>query len=390
MKDRRVVLIVLDSLGIGYMPDAHLYGDEGSNTICALTTAPNFKIETLKRFGMGCIDGIDCLPKTDAPIASFARMTEQSKGKDTTTGHWEISGIVTPTPFPTYPEGFPKTIIDQFQKAIGRKVLFNKPASGTEVIEKLGEEHMLTGQPIVYTSADSVFQIAAHEEIISIDELYEYCKIAREILKGRHAVARVIARPFIGEKGSFKRTDRRRDFSLAPPASTVLDAIRSSGYDVIGIGKINDIFAGKGITYSIHTHDNIDGMSKIELATKEYKKGLIFANLVDFDMLYGHRNDVVGYANALMEFDKWLGDFIGKLEEHDMLIITADHGCDPSTPSTDHSREYTPMLVYGKGIKAGANLGTRDTFADIAATVAEYLNVDYNTPGQSFLEQILI
>ena len=390
MKKRRVFLIVLDSLGIGALPDAYLYGDEGSNTLKSLTTDENFKLNTLLKLGLGNIDGVDYLPSVNNPIGSFARLQESSKGKDTTIGHWEIAGIISETPFPVYPNGFPQDIIEEFEKRINRKILYNRPASGTEIIEKLGSEHVKTGSPIVYTSADSVFQIAAHEDVIPIETLYDYCKIAREILQGENAVARVIARPFKGQEGHYRRTANRKDFSVAPPSATLIDILNKNHYKVTGAGKIGDIFANRGLSISYHTKNNDEGMEYLMKSLYDQYEGLVFANLVDFDMLYGHRNDVYGYSKALMRFDGWLKKFICNMSQDDILMITGDHGCDPSTPSTDHSREYTPLIIYGNNIKQGVNLGIRATFADIAATICQYFNIYFNTKGVSFLNQILI
>ena len=319
----------------------------------------------------------------------MGRLKEKSKGKDTTTGHWEIAGVVLEKAFPTYPEGFPPEVIDAFEKAIGRKSIGNYPASGTVIIEDLGEEHIKSGYPIVYTSADSVFQIAAHEEVIPIDQLYDYCEKARALLVGDHAVGRVIARPFIGQPGSFKRTERRKDYSLKPIRKTVLDFIQDQGYEVRGVGKIEDIFAGQGITKAVHINGNNDGVDRTIEWMKDDFSGLLFTNLVDFDMLYGHRNDIEGYARAIQKFDDRLPEIMDAMNEEDILIITADHGCDPTTASTDHSREYVPLLVYGKHINKGSNLKTRESFADIAATVAEYLGVDAQIEGKSFLSEII-
>ncbi len=389
---KRAIIIVLDSLGIGEMPDAARYGDEGSNTLGNITRAMKdkswYRLENLTGMGLGHIDGIDYIEKVDDPSASFGRLSEKSKGKDTTTGHWEIAGIVLERPFPTYPDGFPKEVIEAFEKAIGRKCLGNYPASGTEIIEKLGKEHMETGFPIVYTSADSVFQIAAHESIIPIDELYDMCEKARSILTGEHAVGRVIARPFEGEPGSFRRTERRKDFSLKPIRKTVLDYAKEQGFEVRAVGKIEDIFAGSGITHAVHINGNMDGVDKTIEWIREDFKGILFTNLVDFDMLYGHRNNTEGYARAIEDFDRRLPEITGAMKDEDILIITADHGCDPTTESTDHSREYTPLLICGKPIKKGVNLHTREGFSDIAATVAEYLGVKAEIEGKSFLKDI--
>jgi phosphopentomutase len=390
---KRAIIIVLDSVGIGEMPDAAWYGDEGSNTLGNITremkNKPWYRLENLKNLGLGSIDGVDYIEKVDAPLGAVGRLSERSKGKDTTTGHWEIAGIVLERPFPTYPDGFPREVIEAIEKAIGRKCLGNYPASGTEIIEKLGKEHMETGFPIVYTSADSVFQIAAHESIILIDELYDMCEKARAILTGEHAVGRVIARPFEGEPGSFRRTERRKDFSLKPVKKTVLDYAKEQGFEVRAVGKIEDIFAGSGITHAVHINGNMDGVDKTIGWLKEDFTGILFTNLVDFDMLYGHRNNTEGYARAIEDFDRRLPEIIGAMKDEDILIITADHGCDPTTESTDHSREYTPLLIYGKPVKKGVNLHTREGFSDIAATIAEYLGVQAEIEGKSFLKDIL-
>lgn len=383
---KRVFIIVLDSMGIGELPDAHLWHDEGSNTLGAIRNHPNFNCPNLTKLGLFNIEGVG--GGIANPEASFARMAEKSMGKDTTIGHWEIAGIISPKPLPTYPNGFPKEVIEEFERQTGRKTLCNKPYSGTEVIKDYGEEHIKTGALIVYTSADSVFQIAAHEDVVPVDELYEYCRIARRILQGEHGVGRVIARPFNGEY-PFTRTPRRHDFSLDPPAATMCDLIKKAGLASISVGKIFDIFAGRGLTESNPMKGNADGMRITLEKQKEDFCGLEFTNLVDFDMLYGHRNDVAGYAKAMTEFDVSLGTFMENMQDDDVLIITADHGCDPSTPSTDHSREYTPMLIYGKNIKNGVDLGTRKSFADISATVLEYLGVDQEgTCGESFLSLV--
>ncbi|MGN0518649.1 MAG: phosphopentomutase [Acutalibacteraceae bacterium] len=387
MDIKRVFLIVLDSCGIGEMADAADYGDEGSNTMKAISTSPEFDINTLREMGLFNIDGIDYIDSVAAPTAAVCRMRERSKGKDTTIGHWEICGIVSKSPLPTYPNGFPQDILDKFSAATGRGVLCNKPYSGTDVIRDYGKQHVETGDLIVYTSADSVFQIAAHEDVVPIDELYRYCDIARKILVGEHGVGRVIARPFVGEYPNYTRTTNRHDFSIEPPANTLLDDMKAAGKDVIAVGKIFDIFAGSGVTEKILTKGNTDGMNKsMALADKDFN-GLCFINLVDFDMLYGHRNDVTGYARALTEFDKWLKDFLPKLREDDVLMITADHGCDPATPSTDHSREHTPLVIYGKPIKP-VNLGTRDSFADIGKTIADIFGVETSISGESFLNEV--
>ena len=372
---KRVILMVLDSVGIGEMPDAAEYGDAGSNTLKAASTSPYFSMPNMRKLGYFNIDGVDIGEKEANPQGSFARMTEVSKGKDTTIGHWEISGIISPNPLPTYPNGFPQEVLDEFSKRTGRGVICNLPYSGTDVIRDYGEEHMKTGNLIVYTSADSVFQIAAHESIVPIETLYEYCEIAREMLQGEHGVGRVIARPFEGEPGNFKRTSRRHDYSLQPPKTTMLDVLSAKGFDVWSVGKIIDIFAEKGITEYVRTANNEEGIDQtISLMKKDFN-GLMFVNLVDYDMLYGHRNDVDGYAKALTYFDERLPEILAELREDDILMITADHGCDPITPSTDHSREYTPLLMVGKPIEAGVNYGTRDSFADIAATILNYFGI---------------
>lgn len=370
---KRVFLIVLDSVGIGEQPDAHEYGDEGSNTLKACFDSGKLDIPNMKKLGIFNIDGNSYGGAVEAPTAKYARMRELSNGKDTTTGHWEMMGIISEKPFPTYPEGFPPEIIAEFEEKTGRRVICNKPYSGTQVIADYGEEHVKTGALIVYTSADSVFQIAAHEDIVTVDELYRYCEIAREMLKGEHGVGRVIARPFTGTH-PFTRTKNRHDFSLVPTKETTLDRISSKGLTCYGVGKINDIFAGAGLNGFVRTADNADGMKKTEEFAKQDWKGFCFVNLVDFDMSFGHRNDVAGYTNALNEFDKWLGGFLPKLRDGDVLMITADHGCDPATPSTDHSREYTPLLIYGKNVTP-ENLGTIDGFDYIGRTVEGYLEI---------------
>ena len=384
---KRVFLIVLDSLGIGEMPDAAAFGDKDCNTLKRISTSPEFCIDNLFKMGLGNIDGVNFLKKAELPSAAFARMTERSAGKDTTIGHWEIAGVVSDSPMPTYPDGFPSEILDEFSKKTGRGVLCNKPYSGTKVIADYGEEHIKTGDLIVYTSADSVFQIAAHEDIVPPEMLYEYCRIAREILVGDHAVGRVIARPFVGNYPDFTRTSNRHDFSVEPPKETLLDAIKSANKTVYAIGKIFDIFAGKGVTQKAFTTSNLDGIEKTLKALDTDFDGLCFVNLVDFDMLYGHRQDINGYAKALTEFDRYLPEITTKMRDDDILVITADHGCDPGDNSTDHTREYTPLIVYGKSVKP-INLGTRKTFADIAATVADYLDVDFKCDGESFLDII--
>lgn len=386
MQEKRVFLIVLDSFGIGELPDAKEFGDSGSNTLKAIRNHPDFCCPTLEFLGLFNIDGVD--GGTENPKASYAKMAEQSKGKDTTVGHWEIAGLISEKPLPTYPNGFPAKVIDEFSRLTGKGVLCNKPYSGTEVIKDYGDEHIKTGDLIVYTSADSVFQIAAHEDVVPVAKLYEYCEIARGMLVGKHGVGRVIARPFTGSY-PFERTPRRHDYSLVPPKTTMLNVLKDAGKDVISVGKINDIFAGSGVSESNVTSSNTDGMNKTAEIAKRDFNGLCFVNLVDFDSKYGHRNDVAGYAKAMSEFDAWLSGFLGALKENDVLIITADHGCDPSTPSTDHSREYTPMLIYGDKIKSGINLGTRATFADIGATVCEILGQNaQKISGKSFYDKV--
>ncbi len=385
---KRVFLIVLDSCGAGQMPDAHLFKDKDCNTIKRISSSEKFNADNLIKMGLGNIDGLEFLGSVNNPTAAVAKMTEKSMGKDTTIGHWEIAGVVSDKPLPTYPQGFPQDVLDEFSKRTGRGVLCNKPYSGTEVIKDYGQAHVETGDLIVYTSADSVFQIAAHEEIVPIDTLYEYCRIARDILRGEHAVGRVIARPFIGSNPDFKRTANRHDFSLEPPKDTLLDAVKNSGKTVYAIGKIYDIFAGKGVSKKIFTHSNTEGMEESLKALESDFEGLCFINLVDFDMLYGHRQDIDGYANALAEFDSWLPKFIDGMLDEDILLITADHGCDPGDSHTDHTREYTPLIVYGKSINP-VNLGVRKSFADIAATVADYLEIPFNNDGESFIKDIL-
>ncbi len=386
---RRVFLIVLDSVGIGEMPDSAQYGDEGSNTLAACTRSDKLDIPNLRQLGIFNIQGVGCGTPVEHPTGAVARLAEASKGKDTTIGHWEISGVISPKPLPTYPDGFPMELLEEFSRRTGRGWLCNKPYSVTQLLTDYGREHVETGKLIVYTSADSVFQIAAHEDVVPVPELYRCCEIARELLCGEHGVGRVIARPFVGTYPDYTRTPNRHDYSLQPPGDTVLDAIKAAGLDCIGVGKINDIFAGRGITEFVRTKSNADGMEKTFGYARKDFHGLCFVNLVDFDMVYGHRNDVEGYAGALTQFDRQLGQLLPMLREDDLLIITADHGCDPSTPSTDHSREHVPMVAWSKGIKAGANLGTRDTYAHIAATVADYLGVKGNFSGSSFLPDIL-
>ena len=386
---KRVFLIVLDSFGIGQMPDSEAFGDVNVNTLASCVSSSILNIPNMVSAGLGSIDGVTCLPKAAVPTGAFARLTEKSMGKDTTIGHWEIAGLVSPDPLPTYPEGFPEEVLEPFRAATGRGVLANAPWSGTAVIDAYGEEHMKTGDLIVYTSADSVFQIAAHEDIVPPEQLYEYCRIARKILQGKHGVGRVIARPFIGTPGTFKRTANRHDFSLEPPKDTLLDVLEKSGKASIGVGKIYDIFAGRGTTEHVYNKSNANGMEHAMHYAGTDFEGLCFVNLVDFDMNFGHRRDPAGYAQALNEFDAWLPGFMEKLGDEGLVMITADHGCDPCyEATTDHTREYVPLLILGKAVKP-VNLGTRESFADIAATVAELLDVSLDTPGKSFAAEII-
>ncbi len=387
---KRIFLIVLDSFGIGAMPDSEAFGDVNVNTLRACASSARLQIPNMISAGLGNIDGVDCLPKADAPKGAYARLQEASMGKDTTIGHWEIAGILSPDPLPTYPEGFPQEVLDAFAQATGRGCLCNLPYSGTDVIRDYGQEHLDTGKWIVYTSADSVFQVAAHEELVPLEELYDACHKARNILRGRHGVGRVIARPFVGNgKDGFQRTSNRHDYSLEPPKDTMLDAIKAAGLDSIAVGKIHDIFAGCGDTEYVYNKSNANGMEHAANYAARDFHGLCFVNLVDFDMVYGHRRDIDGYAGALTEFDAWLGGFLPTLGEEDLVMITADHGCDPAyTETTDHTREYVPLLVLGEKVKP-VNLGTRKTFADIAATVTELLGVSYETEGRSFAAEIL-
>ena len=382
---KRVFLIVLDSVGCGELPDAAEYGDAGSHTLLHVSKNENFDMHNMKAMGYFNADGMGVYPFVEDATGAFCKLAERSKGKDTTTGHWEIAGVTSYNPMPTYPNGFPQEILDEFSKATGRGVLCNKTYSGTDVIRDYGEEHMKTGSLIVYTSADSVFQIAAHEDVVPVETLYEYCRMARKILVGEHGVGRVIARPFIGEPGNFTRTPRRHDFSLEPTGKTILDVISDNGLDVLSVGKIIDIFAERGITKFARSENNADGIEKTLAYMDEDFHGLCFTNLVDTDMLYGHRNDVDGYAKALTYFDSKVPEIISKLRDEDILLITADHGCDPTTPSTDHSREYIPLVMYGKNIPAGMNFGVRETFADIGETVLKYLELPSLNVGESLL-----
>lgn len=389
MSERRVFLIVLDSLGIGSMPDASEYGDEQSNTLKSIVQSDEYNTPNLCKLGLFNIEGVDYCEKELSPQASFARMAETSNGKDTTIGHWEICGCISEAPLPVYKNGFPDEIIHKFSDLTGREIICNKPYSGTQLLLDYGQEHEKTGALIVYTSADSVFQIAAHEDVVPLEELYKCCEIARSIMVGKNGVGRIIARPFNGEYPYYKRTANRRDYSILPPSRTILDDISRTGLPVVGIGKIYDIFCGRGITKKIKTISNIDGMEKTIEEAKSSTGGLVFVNLVDFDMLYGHRNNVNGYARAMTVFDKQLGELIDCLKKDDIVIITADHGCDPITESTDHSREYVPMIIFGNNIKPGVNLKTRSSFADIGATVVDYLGVISNTSGDSFLDKVI-
>ncbi len=388
--EKKVALIVLDSVGVGELPDAEKYGDAGCNTLGNIARAVGgLKMPNLGRLGLGNIIEVEGVPPAERPEASFGRMAEQSPGKDTTTGHWEMTGLILKRPFPVYPKGFPPELIKSFEEKIGRPILGNKAASGTAIIEELGAKHMETGCPIVYTSADSVFQVAAHEEVIPVEELYAICRTARKMLVGEHAVGRVIARPFEGKPGSFRRTVRRQDFSLKPPGKTVLNLLEENDIPVMAVGKVEDIFAGEGITNAIHTKGNVDGMDQVIKLMRSEKAGLIFTNLIDFDMLYGHRNNARGYADALEELDRRIPELLETMGKDDVLIITADHGCDPTTPGTDHTREYVPLLVYGRPVRAGVNLGVRETFADVAATVAEIFGLSFNV-GKSFWSLVSI
>lgn len=386
---RRMILLLLDGVGVGELPDAAEYDDEGSNTLVNMAKAVGgLNLPNLQKLGLGNIADIDGVPPAEKPKACYGKMSEISAGKDTTTGHWELAGVIRTKPFPTYPNGFPAEIIAAFEQAIGRKILGNKPASGTVIIEELGEEHLRTGCPIVYTSADSVFQIAAHEELVPIEQLNEWCRIAREILCDRHEVARVIARPFVGTKGNFKRTPRRRDFSVPPPYPTLLDALKEAGLSVVIVGKVDDIFAGRSISRAFHVTDNRNSMEHIAALCQSNDFDFLWCTLVDFDTQFGHRNDPHGFAKALSEFDDWLGEFLPMLGEKDLLIITADHGNDPTTQSTDHSREYVPLLAWTPTLREGKPLGVRKTFADVSATATKFFGVSWQGPGESFLTSL--
>lgn len=397
---KRVFLIVLDSVGIGEMPDAGAYGDAGSNTLLAAARSKYFALPNLCRLGLDKIDGQEAFAAvcaaegkgcTDAQAfeGAVARLAEASGGKDTTVGHWEIAGVVSEQPLPTFPEGFPEELLTKLEEATGRKIICNLPYSGTKVIYDYGREHLETGALIVYTSADSVLQIAAHEEKVPVPELYRYCEIARQLCVGKYGVGRIIARPFVGEWPEFTRTANRHDYSIEPPKTTMLECLQESGYAVRGIGKIHDIFAGKGLTSTVRTKNNMDGIERTLEHMQEEFTGLCFTNLVDFDMVYGHRNDVDGYAKALTEFDEKLPELLAGLCEDDILMVTADHGCDPATESTDHSREYIPLVICGAKVKQGVNLGTRKSFADIGATILEYFGCENRIAGESFLKEIM-
>lgn len=385
----RVFWIVLDSAGIGKAPDAVQFGDEGSNTWKTCYNSGNLDIPNMERLGIYHINEMDYGNKSGEVTGCYGRLHEKSQGKDTTIGHWEMAGVVSPKPFPVYPNGFPEEVLKEFSERTGKKILCNKPYSGTEVIHDYGQEHVKTGDLIVYTSADSVFQVAAHEDVVPVEQLYEYCRIARELLIGDHAVARVIARPFIGEYPNYTRTDRRHDFSLVPPRPTILEQLKEAGKAVIGVGKIYDIFAGQGLTETTPNHGNDKNMERVFELQKKPFDGLCYINLVDFDMIYGHRRNISGYTEALNRFDQDLEKFINHMSEEDILFITADHGCDPGYKGTDHTRESVPLLCYGKPLKQGVNIGTRDSFADIAATIADLFQVSYTGDGTSFAKDIL-
>ncbi|MFH0777368.1 MAG: phosphopentomutase [Candidatus Eisenbacteria bacterium] len=385
----RIIVIILDGVGIGELPDAALYDDAGSNTLGNLCLASaDLTLPVLESLGLGCIEPLKGIAAPAEPLGSYGKMAEKSPGKDSTSGHWELMGLVLERAFPTYPKGFPENLVREFESKIGRRVLGNMPYSGTEIIKVLGEKHLESGCPILYTSADSVFQVAAHEDVIPTEKLYDYCKIARELLKGEHGVARVIARPFAGERGRFERTSGRWDLSLPPTGETVLDILKARGLDVVAIGKVADLFAGRGFTRQISAKSNAETMETLSAAAEDLEEGFVLANLVDFDTLWGHRNDVASFAQGLRRFDAWLGEFLGKVSEDDVLFVSSDHGCDPTTPSTDHSREYVPLLVFGHGVTRGVNLGVRASFADLAATVSELFDVKGTGQGTSFAKEI--
>ena len=385
----RVVIIVLDSAGVGELPDAGRYGDEGSGTLPHTARAVGgLRVPQLEALGLGRIVPLEGVRPLPAPRGAYGKLAERSAGKDSTTGHWELMGVIVDRPFPTYPKGFPADLIAAFERAIRTSILGNEAASGTEIIARLGPEHQRTGYPIVYTSADSVFQVAAHEDVIPVQRLYEICLTARRLLTGPHAVSRVIARPFVGSPGAYTRTDRRRDFSLPPTAPTVLDAVTAQGLEVVGIGKISDLFAGRGVTRSIHTRDDLDGMAQTGAAMTVTARGIIFTNLVDLDSKFGHRNDPAGYARDLEAIDAALPQVMGRVRADDLVVITADHGNDPTTGSTDHAREYVPVLFGGPAVRGGVDLGVRSTFADVGATVADALAIPWEGPGTSVLPMI--
>jgi phosphopentomutase len=390
MQIERVILIVLDGVGVGALPDAAEFGDVGSNSLLNTARAiGGLSLPNLQRMGLGNLTTIRGVPPATRATGAYGKMAEMSKGKDTIIGHWELAGVYSPKPMPLFPHGFPSELVTEFEHRIGRKILGNKAASGTEIIQELGDEHCRTARPILYTSADSVFQVAAHEEVVPVSELYQICELAREMLVGDNAVGRVIARPFSGTSGHYRRTERRRDWSLFPPSPTVLDKLSLAGYDVIAVGKIEDIFVRRGITASAHTTNNLDSIvSTLEFLRDDFR-GLLFTNLIDFDMLYGHRNDPCGYAQALAKFDVQLPVIFRSLRSHDLLIVTSDHGNDPVTPSTDHSREYVPLLVSGPSVKGGVDLGIRSTFADVAATITDLFGLDSCDIGTSFVQEVL-
>jgi phosphopentomutase len=384
----RVILIVLDSVGVGELPDAPAYGDQGSNTLGNIAKAVPLRIPGLRSLGVGRILDLGGGPG-DTPRGAYGRMAERSAGKDSVTGHWEIAGLVLDRPFPTFPAGFPPEVIAEFERRIGRGSLANTVASGTVIIEQLGEQHVRTGKPIVYTSADSVFQIAAHEEVVPLDELYRWCEIAYDLVGKGMGVGRVIARPFVGSAGAFRRTANRRDYALTPFAPTLLDVLKAAGLPVVAVGKVEDLFAGRGITHAVHTANDEEGVDAVERAMDSTARGLIFANLVDFDSQFGHRNEVAGYAANLERFDRRLLQLLPKLRERDVLVLTADHGNDPTTPSTDHSREYVPLLAVGALVRPGVDLGTRETYADLGQTIADLFGVAALPNGTSFLPSII-
>lgn len=381
----RALVLVLDGCGVGGAPDAAAYGDTGSDTLGnTARAAGGLRVPVLERLGLGVLADLAGVRRVSPHDAAVGVMRQRSAGKDSTNGHWELAGLIVSTPFPRYPRGFPPEVIEAFARAIGRPALGNVAASGTEIIKRLGAEHMRTGAPIVYTSADSVFQIAAHEDVVPVEQLYEWCRAARAILTGEHGVSRVIARPFVGSPGAFTRTDRRRDFSLPPPGPTLLDALFAAGMAVVGIGKVEDLFAGRGLTRSIHTHDDMDGLARTVEVLRTLDRGLVMTTLVDFDTVYGHRNDVEGFARHLEAVDAHLPEILGVCRMSDLVVITADHGNDPTTPSTDHSREQVPVLVWGPGVPPGRRLGLRDTGADVTATLTEAMGVPWRGPGTSF------